>query len=456
MRGARDTGGGWGPVTVRVGVALCVLALSHPQRPAAASEPPETVEPGAACATAECHADVTRHEHLHYAELGSECRKCHAQEENLHEFSDAADVEVCWECHEDLQKKVEGAKVLHDPAEEDCLDCHEAHGSKGEGLLIAKDLLGLCFDCHEKDEVFGEEYEHGPVAEGSCTECHDPHASPRKKLLVASGSDLCLGCHDDTAEEFAQFEVIHDPAEDDCTDCHHPHSGPYPNMLPAEGRALCNECHDDIVEEAEAATVAHDPVLTRDECLTCHENHGGQHEPLLRQEPVALCLDCHDRPVESGDVQLADIRGWLDEHPVWHEPIEKDGCAECHEPHGGEHFRMLRKDYPETFYAGFSARTYALCFSCHERALVTVKSTRKETGFRDGDRNLHYVHVNKEEKGRTCRACHEVHASDDPLQVRESVPFGRWLLPINFEKSESGGRCAPGCHRTRSYDRNGR
>ena len=53
------------------------------------------------------------------------------------------------------------------------------------------------------------------------------------------------------------------------------------------------------------------------------------------------------------------------------------------------------------------------------------------TSFRDGDVNLHYLHVNKAKRGRTCRACHSTHASKHNVIIRDSVPFGRWELPIN-------------------------
>ena len=77
------------------------------------------------------------------------------------------------------------------------------------------------------------------------------------------------------------------------------------------------------------------------------------------------------------------------------------------------------------------------------------------TDFRTGDLNLHYVHVNRKKKGRSCRACHETHAASKEKQIRDSVPFGPggWELPIGFEKTNSGGSCAPGCHRPYAYDR---
>ncbi len=69
-------------------------------------------------------------------------------------------------------------------------------------------------------------------------------------------------------------------------------------------------------------------------------------------------------------------------------------------------------------------------------------------------RNLHYVHVHRD-KGRTCRACHEVHAAKQERRVRENVPYGSkgWILPINFTKTPTGGTCVRTCHDTRSYSR---
>jgi hypothetical protein len=80
------------------------------------------------------------------------------------------------------------------------------------------------------------------------------------------------------------------------------------------------------------------------------------------------------------------------------------------------------------------------------------------TQFRDGRRNLHYVHINKSERGRTCRACHEVHASKQPHQLRDGVPYGSkgWLLKLNYTKSPTGGSCEKTCHGTYTYNNSGK
>ena len=57
-------------------------------------------------------------------------------------------------------------------------------------------------------------------------------------------------------------------------------------------------------------------------------------------------------------------------------------------------------------------------------------------------------------KGRTCRVCHEPHASDgEKLISKEGTQFGDWKIPMNFKITSTGGSCAPGCHRSFKYDR---
>jgi polyferredoxin len=85
--------------------------------------------------------------------------------------------------------------------------------------------------------------------------------------------------------------------------------------------------------------------------------------------------------------------------------------------------------------------------------MVKEPHTTTLTKFRNGDLNLHYVHVNKDERGRTCRACHEVHAAKQPHQIRDAVPYGNtgYMLKVNFTQTPNGGSCAKTCHVTRSY-----
>jgi predicted CXXCH cytochrome family protein len=85
--------------------------------------------------------------------------------------------------------------------------------------------------------------------------------------------------------------------------------------------------------------------------------------------------------------------------------------------------------------------------------MVQYPETSFATNFRDGERNLHYLHVHNKQKARSCTLCHSLHGSNNPKLIADSVPFGKWSLPLKFVKTETGGGCAPGCHKPQAYDR---
>ena len=268
---------------------------------------------------------------------------------------------------------------------------------------------------------------------------------------------VCLGCHVEFEPILAQ-EHQHAPAQDACTQCHNPHNATVPKLLLAEGAALCGQCHSDVVEAAEQAKVPHRALAVKSQCANCHNPHGSTMEKLLVRAPQALCLGCHDREgMKSADGKLlSNMKAWLEKNKNHHSPVASGMCTSCHQPHGSANFRLLTAAYPSDFYAAYSQVTYALCLSCHDEATFTTPRTTEYTSFRNGSKNLHYVHVaGLGGRGRTCRACHEVHASTQDHHIRESVPYGSrgWALKLNYTRAANGGSCAKTCHETRAYDR---
>ncbi|MBI4890645.1 MAG: hypothetical protein HY821_08460 [Acidobacteria bacterium] len=136
-----------------------------------------------------------------------------------------------------------------------------------------------------------------------------------------------------------------------------------------------------------------------------------------------------------------------------HPPLAGQHCAGCHQPHSGEHFRLLKDDYPKEFYAPFKAENFSLCFKRRDAGLPHTKRTAALLDFLCGNKDLHVVLVNKTQKGRTFRTCHESYANIAPNHIRNAVPFGKWSLPIHFTQSENGGTCPPGCHAQLNYER---
>ena len=379
------------------------------------------------------------------------CDSCHEPvSEQQHEFRFTEEgAELCTQCHDEFSGKVQHAPA----AEGQCTACHDSHGSATDKLLTSSSIGELCAECHE-ELTEDLKFVHGPVAAGACTLCHNPHASDHPVLLPGSSTpDLCMKCHTAMQTRMTEKAYKHAPVEDDCVSCHNPHGAGNNMMLNDSPPGLCIECHDAIGEVMEDATVTHDALTTGKSCVDCHQAHASDVEHVLLKEPMDLCLSCHDKELESGEGKILNIARTLQENPSHHGPITDKNCSGCHEVHGGKYFRMLLEEFPAGFYTPFEEAKYALCFTCHEPDLVLDEETDELTNFRNGEWNMHYLHVNRAVKGRTCRACHNAHASQRPKHITETVPFGEWQLPVNFKQTAKGGTCQPGCHRAYGYDR---
>jgi predicted CXXCH cytochrome family protein len=383
------------------------------------------------------------------------CDACHTVESaEMHTYVMAREgLALCTFCHD---MNVDDAFVVHRPlARGDCTGCHDPHGGPDRKFLVTASMIDLCGECHD-DVVEDRHNIHGPVAAGACLACHSAHSSPYPNLLSTTGSALCTNCHASTRTQLDTLRVVHEPVNDDCQMCHEAHASDHRMMLREDPQTLCLSCHETIRHTVESASTQHAAVTTDRSCLNCHEAHASDHPRILQTDMMTLCFECHDREIKlDSGVKLGNIKRVIETGTSLHGPVSQSNCAACHQIHGGDFFRLLVQEYPPEFYAPFKEESYALCFNCHDRHLVRDEQTTSLTNFRNGDVNLHFLHVNRDKKGRTCRACHETHASNRQNHIRESVPFGTggWLLPIAFEKSDNGGRCAPGCHVPYEYNR---
>ena len=232
---------------------------------------------------------------------------------------------------------------------------------------------------------------------------------------------------------------VHPAVTEGCTNCHNPHTGKAPAMLPAKGIAFCAECHADIGRIATDAQVKHGAM--EDGCTACHDPHGNGNLKMFLAPAEGFCITCHDAIGE----QVATAKSQ-------HQPVAEGVCWGCHNPHGSDYFRMLKASYPEPFYTGFDEDDYQLCFMCHDSRTFLYQRTSELTLFRNGDRNLHFLHVNKASKGRVCKTCHGVHGADQKKLVKSKIPgFGRWEIPIYIEESDVGTTCTVGCHKPKTY-----
>jgi len=463
-RGAR-----WVGVIALLGspTALAIVVWSQP------AQPPTTRVVD--CTEGGCHAETMAHEFLHGPTAVSACTTCHKYTDaTTHTFElKAQGRELCDFCH--IDKVGTEGPVVHEPvATGDCLSCHDPHGAATRKLLTSPTLSQLCLSCHE--QTLAGTHAHEPAANGDCLSCHDVHTADHEGLLVMERRALCLSCHEQERDAIESAVHVHKPVAGDCLECHTPHVSEFAGGLKGAPRDLCLSCHDPIRELAESARYKHSALTEDRACLNCHVPHASKTPALQHADPIAACLACHKEP-EPEETKTAQTTNpaapvFINKEPqpvvrrvvappapelstrlaIAHGPVADADCAACHSVHGAAHSRLLKLPYTESFYQDFTPAAYELCFSCHSETLATDSPTTTATRFRNGSRNLHAVHVNKEQ-GRTCRACHTTHASDTRAQIRKEAPFGQWLIPLNFESAETGGSCAPGCHKPESYDR---
>lgn len=426
----------------------------------------------------DCHDDLEDSDapwHTRFEE--GDCTACHVPHGSYREHLLAPNASVdCRACHADLLKVADapaepapdGEQItrVHPPAAKgECTKCHQlAHDPAVPKLL--RPGKSDCVQCHEKiaTKAKSSAAVHTVVTEeGGCVKCHDAHVSPLGKLRKDHTAALCTQCHDEPVkrkdgtvvaayggEGEAPDKAPHGgPHGAACDRCHDPHGSPASHLLAEPRQRLCSSCHEEIAEGAQEATSSHSAAALGN-CVNCHDPHMGEGGKLLRAEPEELCLTCHAKPVRRRDGSpLPAIGG---EGAVVHDPVAEGACLDCHEVHSAEQPQLLSRSWTSERYVAFSEDAYETCFDCHDSELATEKETDEATGFRNGNENLHFLHVNQK-KGRSCGACHDPHATRQQHLVKDALKFGTWAVRIAYQPTDDGGRCAKSCHGPAEYRR---
>jgi len=174
-----------------------------------------------------------------------------------------------------------------------------------------------------------------------------------------------------------------------------------------------------------AADRGHPAITTRAGCLTpqCHARlleaaNGARVESVHQPAADGECVSCHDLALPSG---VRFVKG------------APSGAAD-----GSE---------------SAPAWDQVLCSGCHGEVLLAPNGPATVTGFTDGKRNLHALHV-QAGRGRRCLPCHDPHASRQAKLLRERIPTrGKAKIAQEFRGEPKGGWCKTGCHAPKSYRR---
>jgi predicted CXXCH cytochrome family protein len=400
----------------------------------------------------ECHADLMENEEQHSPARKS-CDKCHTPTKAEHPRESAIGFELvkqvpdlCYTCHDPKNEE----DYVHNPARKGkCLKCHSIHSSPNLYLVKEDPVSKLCYECHELEHPEGNII-HQAVTDGKCQSCHNPHQADNDYFLVSSSSRLCTSCHKDIKKTM-RLEHVHPPAKVDCLSCHRPHDAKEKNLIDKKPSDLCLYCHTDIHALVDESRGVHKPVQDEKACLNCHSSHASANDYVLLSKEKELCLSCHSRTIRSETGKTLNIGSLLKKSKHIHKPINEYGCAICHDPHASVESSLLTESFPSGNYGVAARENFELCFKCHNSSLIEEENYAG-TQFRNGNQNLHYFHINGK-KGRSCKTCHDMHASQQEHLISEKVYYGNWEMPVDYRMIETGGSCATGCHSEETYSR---
>lgn len=315
-------------------------------------------------------------------------------------------------------------------------------------------------ECHNK--LFKTNFRHSPIEARGCTVCHRLGNGGQKlpenhpKIIPIKKEDInktCLVCHDEFGEKLAHKKFTHKALEKNgCTGCHDPHEANKKHLTKDEPPALCFGCHKELKESIENAKSHHSVVTEKEACSNCHEEHVSNRKNLLKRAEDDVCLRCHAKDIKlPNGATLIGFTNLIAQNPMVHKPV-KGKCFSCHMPHGGKGEHLLDVTLPKVFHAKFETAKFSLCFDCHAEEIATGAKS-KETEFRNGENNMHYLHLQRGEKSYNCLTCHAVHATKQPNLILDFTNYDGLQAPIKFVKTETGGTCTATCHGPRTYNR---
>lgn len=195
--------------------------------------------------------------------------------------------EACISCHKRDARRSHWAGSIHESRDVACTSCHKMHTGHDD-VRDKRTQADVCFTCHKEQRVQVNRQSHHPIIEGkvSCSDCHNAHGTAGEKLLVRDNvNDTCFTCH---MEKRGPFLRGHQPVSENCGNCHNPHGTTADNLLKTRMPYLCQQCHEGTSHRGGVAGVTGGSVgsttsgigITQGRaCLNCHTNIHGTNNP---------------------------------------------------------------------------------------------------------------------------------------------------------------------------------
>jgi DmsE family decaheme c-type cytochrome len=194
--------------------------------------------------------------------------------------------QACLTCHEG-GKRMHWMSGMHATRDVACSSCHEVHTGHDK-VRDKMDQAGVCFTCHTQQRAEIRRQSRHPTLEGKviCSDCHNAHGSAGEKMLVRDSiNETCYACH---MEKRGPFVRTHQPVQENCAHCHNPHGSVHDNLLKVRAPFLCQSCHEPtshrggvagVTGGSNSSTSAGIGITLARSCMNCHTNIHGTNNP---------------------------------------------------------------------------------------------------------------------------------------------------------------------------------
>jgi DmsE family decaheme c-type cytochrome len=194
--------------------------------------------------------------------------------------------QACLTCHQG-GKRIHWAGGMHATRDVACSSCHLVH-SGHDPVREKAEQSDVCFTCHKQQRAEIRRQSRHPILEAKvvCSDCHNAHGSAGEKMLVKNSiNDTCYTCH---MEKRGPFVRTHQPVQENCAHCHNPHGSVHDNLLKVRAPFLCQSCHEPtshrggvagVTGGSNSSTSSGIGITLARSCMNCHTNIHGTNNP---------------------------------------------------------------------------------------------------------------------------------------------------------------------------------